>query len=200
MSAPLRIVWLSFAPLERSAGKTSSGVASVRYRLLLPSAALHAEGADSKVIAFAAGTLLERCRGASAVVLGKLLARDVAREARDALALVAQLRAARVAVLADFSDDHFADPVRGEAYRALANAVDAVVASTPELAEVLRQQTRVPVSVVIDPVEGERGEPRRRVTVGRAEPVFEFAARLGRRGGKPAAVERRLAGDRRVVP
>lgn len=160
MSAPLRIIWLSFAPLERSAGKTSSGVASVRYRLLLPSAALHAQGADSKVIAFAPGTLLERCHGASAVVLGKLLARDVAREARDALALVAQLRAARVAVLADFSDDHFADPARGEAYRALANAVDAVVASTPGLAEVLRQQTRVPVIVVTDPVEGERGEPR----------------------------------------
>jgi hypothetical protein len=70
------------------------------------------------------------------------------------------LRAARVAVLADFSDDHFADPVRGEAYRALANAVDAVVASTPELAQVLRHHTRAPASVVTDPVEGERGEPR----------------------------------------
>ena len=160
MSAPLRIVWLSFAALERSAGKTSSSVASVRYRLLLPSAALHAQGADSKVVSFAAGTLMERLRGASAVVLGKLLARDAAREARDALALVAQLRGERVAVLADFSDDHFADPLRGEAYRALANAVDAVVASTPELAEILRQHTRVPVSVVTDPVEGERGEPR----------------------------------------
>jgi glycosyltransferase involved in cell wall biosynthesis len=166
VAGPTRIVWVSFAPLERRAGKLSSSIASVRYRLLLPSAALYAQGCDSKVIPFMPGadrrTLREKFRGADAVVLGKLLAPapHAEREAREALELAAQLRDARIAVLADFSDDHFADPVRGDAYRALANAVDAVVASTPELAEVLRQHTRVPVSVVTDPVEGARGEPR----------------------------------------
>jgi hypothetical protein len=62
-------------------------------------------------------------------------------------------------VIADYCDDHFLHPGLGPAYRALANAADAVVASTPGLAEVLRMQTPVPVSVVTDPVEGERGEP-----------------------------------------
>lgn len=165
MGAPPRIVWLSFAPLERNAGESSSSIASVRYRLMLPSAALHAQGCDSKVVALAPGgsqEMMQRLRDASAVVLGKLLAppADASREAREALALVAQLRAAGIAVLADFSDDHFDDVVRGEPYRALAAAVDAVVASTPVLAEVLKQHTRAPVSVVTDPVEGERGKPR----------------------------------------
>ena len=158
MSAPLRVVWVSFAPLERDGGRTTSSFASVRYRLLLPSTALHAQGCDSKVVAFS--SLAGRLRDAEAVVLGKLLAPDVQREAREVLEMVAQLRAARVAVLADFSDDHFADPARGEAYRAIANGVDAVVTSTEPLAEVLRQHTPATVSVVTDPVEGERREPR----------------------------------------
>ena len=38
------------------------------------------------------------------------------------------------------------------------------------------------------------------MAVGRLEAALEFAARLWRRGGEPAAIERRFAGNRRVVP
>ena len=78
----------------------------------------------------------------------------------DEVDLVASLKEAGIAVLADYSDDHFSNPERGEAYRALANAVDRAVASTPGLAEVIAQHSPVPVSVITDPVEGARGEPR----------------------------------------
>jgi glycosyltransferase involved in cell wall biosynthesis len=162
----LRVVWVSFAPLEKSAGGPTSPVASVRYRVTIPAAAVGAEGVESKVTHFGPGanrrTLLERFEGADAVVFGKLLAQPdgFARAAEQALDLVAQLRARGVVVLADYSDDHFADVKFGPAYRALANAVDRVVASTVGLADVISEQTPVPVSVITDPVEGARAEPR----------------------------------------
>lgn len=156
----MRIAWVSFAPLDKQAGKVTSSLASVRYRMLVPAAAM--VDCDCKVMHLAAGasrrTLMERFRGVDAVVVGKLLGGE--REAALALELVARLQQAGIAVLADYSDDHFSHPARGDAYRALANAVDRVVASTLGLAEVVTAHSSVPVSVVTDPVEGERGEPR----------------------------------------
>jgi glycosyltransferase involved in cell wall biosynthesis len=102
-------------------------------------------------------TLLERFDGAEAVVLGKVF--DAAL-APMALELAAALRQRGVKVLADYSDDHFAHPLLGPVYRAIADAADRVVASTPALAEVLRSHAATPVAVVSDPVEGEQGEPR----------------------------------------
>jgi len=166
VDAKRRLVWVSFAPLEKAAQALSSSVASVRYRLIIPARALDGDGFESRVTYVSAGanrrTLLERFQGAQAVVFGKLLAAPdgFTREAEQALELMAQLRARGVAVLADYSDDHFADPLRGPAYTAIANAVNGVVASTPGLAEVIKQHTSVPVSVITDPVEGLRAEPR----------------------------------------
>lgn len=152
----MRVVWVSFAPLDKTPHGWTSRIASVRYRLLVPAASQK----DSKVIhlghAANRRTLMERFRGAHAVVFGKLLAK----EAGHVLELMASLKSAGIAVLADFSDDHFSNPDLGEAYRALANAVDRVVASTPALAEVIAQHSATPVSVVTDPVEGPKGEPR----------------------------------------
>jgi hypothetical protein len=157
----VRVVWVSFAPIERQAGKATSAIASVRYRLLLPSAALAAQGCDSRVTVLPPGasrrTLMERFRGAQAVVLGKVFAPE---QAERVLGLVEDLKQRGVSVIADYSDDHFSHPLLGGMYRALTGAVDAIVASTPTLAEVVRAHARGRVSVVTDPVEGERGEPR----------------------------------------
>lgn len=152
----MRIVWVSFAPLRKTAAGYTSDVASVRYRLTLPAQAIP----GSKLTHIGPGanrrTLLERFAGADAVVFGKLFEMSLV---PSALELAAELRKRGVKIIADYCDDHFLHPVLGPGYRALANAADAVVASTPGLAEVLRMQTPVPVSVVTDPVEGERGEP-----------------------------------------
>ena len=153
----MRVAWVSFAPLDKRGATITSAIASVRYRMLIPAASL--EGCECKVIHLAAGanrrTLMERFRGTDAVVLGKLFTA----EGRHLLDLVAGLRDKGIAVLADYSDDHFSTPGLGDAYRALAGAVDRVVASTPELADVVKQHSATPVSVVTDPVEGERREP-----------------------------------------
>lgn len=172
MNAARRVVWISFAPLQKVAGRATSSVASVRYRITVPAQALEGEGFESRVTQIGAGasrrTLLERFAGAQAVVLGKLLAppAEYERVAGDTLALVGELRARGVRVLADYSDDLFDDPLQGTAQRALAGAVDRVTVSTPQLADAVRAWTAAPLSVIADPVEGARGEPR----VGRRPP------------------------------
>ena len=152
----MNVVWVSFAPLEKTPRGWTSKLASARYRMLIPAAVV--EG--SKVTHLGPGanrrTLMERFRGAHAVVFGKFFSND----AGPVLDLVANLKSAGVAVLADYSDDHFSNPALADAHRALADAVDRVVASTPGLAEVIAQHSATPVSVVTDPVEGTKGEPR----------------------------------------
>jgi len=153
----MRIVWVSFAPLRKTPAGLTSDVASVRYRITLPAQAMR----GSKVTYLGPGanrsTLLERFDGAEAAVFGKLFEPS---PAQAAVELATALRKRGTRVIVDYSDDHFVHPVLGPVYRAMAAAADVVVASTAGLAEVLRTQTPTPVSVVTDPVEGERGEPR----------------------------------------
>ncbi len=153
----MRIVWVSFAPLRKTQAGFTSDVASVRYRITLPAQAIP----GSKVTYVGPGanrrTLLERFDGADAVVFGKLL--DVP-TAQVALELAAALKQRGTRLIADYSDDHFEHPQLGPAHRGLANTADRLVASTTGLAEVLRAHASTPVSVVADPVEGRRGEPR----------------------------------------
>jgi glycosyltransferase involved in cell wall biosynthesis len=162
----LRVVWVSFAVLERTPQGITSVQASARYRMTIPANALGRLGCESKLTDLSRQpnrrTLIDRFKGADAVILGKLppTSAEFDRLAPLALDLVGQLRARGIKVLADFSDDHFADPSVGSFYRGVANSVDAVVASTVELADVLATATSAPVSVVTDPVEGKRGEPR----------------------------------------
>lgn len=153
----MRIVWVSFAPLRKHRAGLSSDLASVRYRLLIPARAIR----GGKVTHVGPGanrrTLLDRFAGADAAVFGKIFDPALA---QTVLELAAALKKLGVRVIADFSDDHFLHPDLGPIYRALANAADAVVASTPGLAEVIQEQIQGKVGVVSDPVEGERGEPR----------------------------------------
>jgi glycosyltransferase involved in cell wall biosynthesis len=161
----LRVVWVSFAPLEKTSHGMTSALASARYRMTIPAAALARLDSESRVthlgIQANRRTLLQRFDDADVVILGKIAAppSEFERMAKQALQLVAELQARGVKVVADFSDDHFAGPVVGPIYRGLANTVDAVITSTAGLADVLRDVTPAPVFVVTDPVEGQRGEP-----------------------------------------
>lgn len=153
----MRVVWVSFAPLRKTPAGFTSDLASVRYRITLPAAAVTGSKVTQLVPGANRRTLLERFAGADVVVLGKLFDPDFA---ESVLEVIAALRGRGVKVVADYSDDNFAHPALGPAYRALANAADLLVASTEGLAEVLRAEATVPVHVVTDPVEGRRGEPR----------------------------------------
>lgn len=165
MSQP-RVTWVSFAPLERTERGLTSRMASSRYRITIPAAALKQLGRESSVTYLSGQanrkSLMARFEKTDAVILGKLTSadRDWAADAEFVLGVVQDLRGRGVRIIADFCDDHFIDEVRGGYSTTLANVADAVVASTPELATVLRSVTRAPVTMVTDPVEGKRGAPR----------------------------------------
>ena len=134
--------------------------------MTLPSEALRRLGCDSSISFLAPDAdprrLLAPLKRAHAVIVGKIWYHPttLARLMPPVLSLLDRLRASGVKVIADFCDDSFHDRPRGTFDIGLANSVDAVVVSTPGLAEVLRALTPVRVTVVTDPVEGERGEPR----------------------------------------
>jgi hypothetical protein len=162
----LRVAWISTEPLDRTPRGWTSERASLRYRMTIPSAALERLGCDSDILYLGPiknrRAILARLEGAHAAIIGKLMmpAPQLEKEAPALLQFVADLGARGTKVLADFSDDSFGFPVRGAVDRSLANVADAVVASTPALADLMRTQTPVPVFTVTDPVEGERGKVR----------------------------------------
>ena len=168
----LRVAWISTAALDKTARGLTSDQASMRYRMLIPSAALQALGCESSVLyavpAANRRAILSRLEGVDAVVIAKVLfdGNRFDQEAPGLLQLVAEIGARGIKLLADFSDNTFLDPRRGPIDRSLANLVDLVVVSTPGLAQVLRGETHVPVVSVTDPVEGQRGEPRVAVDAG----------------------------------
>jgi glycosyltransferase involved in cell wall biosynthesis len=161
-----RVVWVSFAPLKKSPRGWTSNLASVRYRVTIPSAALERGGWSSRVTHLGTHanrqTLLARFRDADAVVFGKYIATgpEFSVTAQRVLDLAGGLSRHGKRILADFSDDHFSHPQFGPFFKALVQVADCSVAATPGLAEVLRQAGAQRVAIVTDPVEGQRGEPR----------------------------------------
>lgn len=161
-----RVAWLSFAPLRKTAAGLTSDVASARYRLTIPAAALRHLGFESNVVDASDRAdplkLVKRLNPVDVAIFGKLVAppETFVVQAPRILELAHALQSRGVRVLADFSDDGFREPLRGPYFRGLANIADEVIASTDGLAAILREKTSVPVCVVTDPVEGQRGEPR----------------------------------------
>ena len=154
-----RVVWVSFAPLEKGPLGLTSSWASARYRLTIPAAALERHGWPSRATYIAPHanrrTLVERFSGADVGVLGKVIPESTA----VGMQVLDVLRSNGVRIVADFCDDNFADPQLGPVYGAFANVADVVVASTPGIAEMLRRETATPIVLVTDPVEGERSVP-----------------------------------------
>jgi hypothetical protein len=153
----MRVVWLSFAPLRELNGRLTSDIASVRYRITLPAEAVDGSDVISLQPEAPWDALLARLDGTRAVVFGKIFDASTGQLALEVIAAVKQRG---VRTLADFCDDHFDQPELGPFYHAMARAADVIVTSTPGLADVLRRLTSAPVHVVLDPVEGPRGDAR----------------------------------------
>jgi glycosyltransferase involved in cell wall biosynthesis len=86
-------------------------------------------------------------------VIGKVFSQHVL----DLLPLVKQRG---IKVVADFCDNHFAKPDTGAVHRALIEAADAVVASTPMMAEAIAAATGKASTLIPDPYEGPYGTPK----------------------------------------
>jgi len=162
----LKISWITYSAFKVLETGPQSNEADARYRVFAPVRELHALGHDIEVIHFApelsAAQLLSAVQGQVAI-LGKLV--PPAHEAFPALAatalsVVKGLQARGVRVIADINDNHFENSPRAGYFRELAMNADAIVASTPKMADIIRSRTERPVAVARDPYEGQRGDAR----------------------------------------
>lgn len=177
------ITWIAYHSIERHDDQYVSNVASVRYRLLIPAGALGKLGHRINLLQISPEDRIEdiapRALG-DVVIVSKLISPGV--EFFEPLALltreiVQMVKAAGCKAIADISDDHFSHPMAGGYFRALVNEVNCNIASTPKMAEIVRQHTQRPVFVIGDPYEGIRGliefKPPRAMANGLLARVFQ---------------------------
>lgn len=145
------------------AGNYRSGLATNRYRAILPVLGLRQLGHRVELIemsdwepnGYQAGSQPD------VVIVGKLLPSPRFEELKEKLlAGIDTARNKGVKLLADINDDHFETPQLGPLWKALVTRADGVVAGSEAMAEVIRSHTRVPVQVVGDPVGSPLGEPQ----------------------------------------
>lgn len=159
------ITWVTFSSVEQCATGITSGLASIRYRTIIPFYELVKLSRAAQILDITPDVrptqVLEKIAG-DTIVLTKLTHADkslFATQVQINLDLVHQARRAGVRVLADISDDHFSHPAVGSYYVELVKCCDAVIASTAYLTDRIKTVTDRPVSEIGDPYEGEGGPP-----------------------------------------
>ena len=144
------------APLRQGPAGPTSDFASARYRVLIPAQQLARLGHTVQLLTVPHGAATPpqlRDVACDTLVLSKSY--NPGNEA-----VIAGLKARGVRIVADFCDDHFEKPEIGAHFRNVAALADELVAATPAMAEVLRARTGREATVIPDPVEGPRREPR----------------------------------------
>jgi hypothetical protein len=151
----MRITFVTVAPLRQGPSGPTSDLASARYRVLMPAQQLARRGHAVQVMSLPPGDPPREALDlqADAVVFAKSFSASNEK-------LAAHLRERGLRVVADYCDDHFAHPELGPHFRRIAELATDVVASTEAMAEAIRRNTGREASVITDPVEGPRGEPR----------------------------------------
>ena len=138
-------------------GRLTSALASVRLRLLSPMAGLRARGHEVELLKVDSSSFdacAGRLRTFDAVVFKKTLERG------QPVVSLFDRAVASVVTLFDLCDMRL-DPATesGRQNRKMIREADRVVASTPALAEAVREMGARDIAVITDPYEGPRGEP-----------------------------------------
>ena len=156
----MRIAWVvNDAVIEPTPAGLYSYMASYRYRVLIPAVELNRSGLQATVVAVSPDPRsIERVRqplqGMDVAVFSKLFS---ATPVQPMLMQVA--REAGVRTVIDICDD-FGDKPYAAQYRESVKAADTVSASSAFLAGRIAEMTGRQATVILDPYEGERGEPR----------------------------------------
>ncbi|MDP8566378.1 tetratricopeptide repeat protein [Methylophilus aquaticus] len=156
-SAARQIVWVTAGTLDTSLGFATSGMASTRYRVLLPAANLGPLGWQSRVVNEA--DLAQHGWGEVQFAAGDVLV--VSKSLQPAiLTYLQQVQQQGVHVIVDYCDNHFERPdAIGQHQHALLSLADRVIASTPELKATIEKLTQKPVDWITDCFEGQKKAP-----------------------------------------
>jgi hypothetical protein len=156
----VHVAWVvNDAVVERATDHVFSYLASYRYRVFIPAVELARAGWQATVIAVTPDPgSIERfklsLRGVDVVVFSKLFTATAIQPL-----LMQAAREAGVRTMVDVSDD-FVDKAYAAPYRDAVKAADAVSTSSAFLTARIAEMTGKQATVILDPYEGERGEPR----------------------------------------
>lgn len=159
----MRILWIHFGLIDLE--RLASNSASARYRCLIPSQELRRQGIE---VAFGKAQDIDPAAlmpiyQPDAVLFTKLSSNDpdeVKSIGARSLALAHAALRGGALVISDHCDNRIDHPLLGSYYRHLIELCHGVVASTPELAQVITESTGKTVHVISDPVEGVRHSPQ----------------------------------------
>ncbi len=153
------IQFFSIAKFAQRAGKIDSDLASARYRVIIPASELSRRGHKTEIRRAPPdpqGRIDIASISADVIVLSKSI--SVHNEA-----LVKDLRARGVRVILDLCDSYFDHVAYGTRFQAhtieMCKLVNNVVVSTPALQDEVRRYTGMEPTIIVDPVEGTRGQP-----------------------------------------
>lgn len=154
----MRIAWIAAATdFEPGSAASQSTIASVRYRVIMPAAALRTLGHDVTVGEYAPGQLRDAqdvIRSADVLVFRRNYEHPGLAEQ-----LMAEAVAAGKPAIFDLSDDRLDGRVGPHLKNMIAGA-SAVVTMSPSLRDRVGNEFGKPAEFVGDPVEGPRGEAR----------------------------------------
>lgn len=152
----MNITWITSGSIDQTADGLSSPLASARYRVTIPAKILQNRGHEVTLIG------KQQLEGDPERILPQevevLIISKSAHTVSEHIAEHARRRGA--AVIVDFCDDHFENPVLGPHHKRLATLADQLVVSTPALEDTVKKNTAKGARVIGDPVEGPRRSPR----------------------------------------
>ena len=146
------------------AGRPSSGLASARYRVILPAQAMAPYGILSKIVQVTKETTEADFDHRAFDDVDVLVVSKSFNPLNERIA--ARVRDRGRPVVVDLCDDHFAAE-EGEHHRRLLELADVVIANTPWMARRIHEETGREAIIIPDPCEGERQPPRFRPQPGR---------------------------------
>jgi hypothetical protein len=151
----MNILWTTCGVIGTLHGRPYSDFASARYRLIAPATGLIKHGINSNVIRISQDSQPEDIpdlENYDVLVVSKT-------ETELDLEVVRRAKERGIITLLDVCDNHFESEKHGHRFIALAEMVDQVVASTPKMAEIIKQHTGRDALVVNDAVEGMKQWP-----------------------------------------
>jgi len=160
----MRVAWITQGDLGYDdQGRPTSGLASARYRVIIPAQVMAERKVKSRVMQVAIETQKDEVDQRVLDWADVLVVSKSFNPLNESLA--EDFRASGRPVVVDLCDDHF-DRQAGEHHRRLLHLADRVVANTPAMARRIHQVSGREAAVVPDPYEGERQPPRFRPETG----------------------------------
>ncbi|MDE3015899.1 MAG: hypothetical protein KGI29_03145 [Pseudomonadota bacterium] len=150
----MKLLWIAISQFQKnnSLSGITSGMASTRYRILMPAMELQKINHHISLAAVTDNVmppaLLDNL-DCDAVIFSKII-----HEINEKIAIIARERGARV--IFDICDNRFEHSGLSERYRNMAGLADVITCNTQGMADIIKRYSDAPCHVIADLCEGQR--------------------------------------------